>query len=406
MNVIFVAPNFPDYQWHFVRALKQVGARVIAIDEAPYDWLKPEVQHNIDEYEQVPSVTNTGALYDAVKRVQARHWVDRLEATIEAHMLPVAEVREACTIPGLTVEQTTICRDKTKMKDFMREHGIACAASTKVDTAEDVQAFAKQHGYPLILKPVDAAGAASTYRVDDEASLTQILNEIGGSGLQEIAVEEFVEGHEGFYDTLVMSGEIRHEFISHYYPNVLEAMRTRWISPVIITTNRVDAASYNEVKAMGHKVIKALGLGTTPTHMEWFFGDKGLKFSEIGARPPGVGQWDLYCTANDIDIYGEWASGIVHGSSGGVLSRNYASAIISLRPSQDGHISGYEGVDAMQDKYGQWVTAAHFPPIGTPTQPISAGYKANAWVQIKYPNYDDLQGILEDIGQTIKVIAS
>jgi hypothetical protein len=32
MNVIFVAPNFPDYQWHFVRALKQVGARVIAVD--------------------------------------------------------------------------------------------------------------------------------------------------------------------------------------------------------------------------------------------------------------------------------------------------------------------------------------------------------------------------------------
>jgi carbamoylphosphate synthase large subunit len=406
MNIIFVAPNFPDYQWHFVRALKQVGARVIAIDETPYDWLKPEVQHDIDEYEQVPSVTDTNALYDAVRQVQARHWVDRLEATIESHMLPVAEVREACSIPGLTVAQTTICRDKTKMKDFMREHGIACAASTRADTAEDVRAFAEQYGYPLILKPIDAAGAASTYRVDSDAELQQTLSEVGGSGLQEIAVEEFVEGHEGFYDTLVMSGEIRHEFINHYYPNVLEAMRTRWISPVIITTNRVDEPSYNEVKAMGHKVIKALGLGTTPTHMEWFFGDQGLKFSEIGARPPGVGQWDLYCTANDIDIYGEWASGIVHGSSSGVLSRNYASAIISLRPTQDGYISGYEGVDAMQDKYGQWVTAAHFPPIGTPTQPVSAGYKANAWIQLKFPDYDDLRGILEDIGQTINVIAS
>ncbi|MEM7737326.1 MAG: ATPase [Deinococcota bacterium] len=406
MNVIFVAPNFPDYQRHFVRALKQVGARVIAIDETPYDWLKPEVQQNIDEYEQVPSVTDTGALYDAVKRVQARHWVDRLEATIESHMLPVAEVREACTIPGLTVEQTTICRDKTKMKDFMREHSIACAASIKADTTQEVLAFVKQHGYPIILKPIDAAGAASTYRADDDVSLRRILHEISASGLSEIAVEEFVEGHEGFYDTLVMSGEVRHEFISHYYPNVLEAMRTRWISPVIITTNRVDAPTYNEVKAMGHKVIKALGFSTTPTHMEWFFGDKGLKFSEIGARRPGVGQWDLYCIANDIDIYGEWASGIVHGSSGGMLSRNYASAIISLRPTQDGHISGYKGVDAMQDKYGQWVTAAHFPPVGTPTQPVSAGYKANAWVQIKFPNYDDLRGILEDIGQSITVIAS
>ncbi len=405
MNVIFVAPNFPDYQWHFVRALKQVGARVIAIDEPPYDWLKPEVKQHIDEYEQVSSVTDEQALLDAVKRVQSRHWVDKLEATIESHMLPVARVREACTIPGVSVEQTFICRDKTAMKAFMRNRGIACAASTKARSAEDVRAFADKNSYPIILKPVDAAGAASTYRADDAHELDHILAEIGSSGLQEIAVEEFISGHEGFYDTLTMSGEVRHEFVSHYYPNVLEAMRTRWISPVIITTNRVEESSYNELRAMGRKVIRELGLDTAPTHMEWFFGDKGLKFSEIGVRPPGVGQWDLYCAANDIDIYGEWASGVVHGSSGGVLSRQYSAAIINLRPTQDGVIAGYEGVDAMQEKYGQWVTASHFPAIGTPTQPVGAGYKANAWVQLKFPDYDDLRGILEDIGKSVNVIA-
>jgi hypothetical protein len=40
--------------------------------------------------------------------------------------------------------------------------------------------------------------------------------------------------------------------------------------------------------------------------MEWFFGPRGLKFSEIGCRPPGVGVWDLYCAANDFDLYREW----------------------------------------------------------------------------------------------------
>jgi hypothetical protein len=43
---------------------------------------------------------------------------------------------------------------------------------------------------------------------------------------------------------------------------------------------------------------EALGIGTAATHMEWFFGPKGLKFSEIGCRPPGVGHWDVYCAAN------------------------------------------------------------------------------------------------------------
>ena len=47
--------------------------------------------------------------------------------------------------------------------------------------------------------------------------------------------------------------------------------------------------------------------------MEWFFGPKGLKFSEIGCRPPGVGAWDLYPSGNDLDLYREWAHAIVHG---------------------------------------------------------------------------------------------
>ena len=53
-----------------------------------------------------------------------------------------------------------------------------------------------------------------------------------------IAVEEFVEGHEGFYDTITVDGGIAHDWATHYYPNVLEAMRHRWISPQFITTNR------------------------------------------------------------------------------------------------------------------------------------------------------------------------
>ena len=57
-----------------------------------------------------------------------------------------------------------------------------------------------------------------------------------------------------------------------------------------------------EVKDLGRHMIRKMELDTAPTHMEWFFGDKGLKFSEIGARPLGVGHWDIYCAANDIDL--------------------------------------------------------------------------------------------------------
>ena len=176
-------------------------------------------------------------------------------------------------------------------------------------------------------------------------------------------------------------------------------MRTRWISPQFVSTNRLDTApEYGELREMGQRVIAALGIGTSATHMEWFFGPKGLRFSEIGCRPPGVGAWDLYSAGNDMDLYRDWADAIVHGGISAVPSRRYASGIVALRPSQDGSISGYSGVDELQQQYGEWVIDAHLPPPGTPTQGVEAGYMANAYVRMRHPDYDTLRGMLDDGG--------
>jgi hypothetical protein len=182
-------------------------------------------------------------------------------------------------------------------------------------------------------------------------------------------------------------------------------MRSRWISPVIVTTNRLGAEGYREVRAMGERVVSALGIGTSATHMEWFFGPKGLKFSEIGCRPPGVGMWDLYCAANDFDLYREWAHAIVHGRPSQSPSRRCAAGMVALRPDRDGRIRGYEGVDEVWRRYGEHVVDAHLPPPGSSTQPVEAGYMANAWVRMRHPDYDVLRGMLAAVGETLKVRA-
>lgn len=405
MHVLFVAPHFPSYQRHFVRAMHSVGARVTGIGEAHPSQLDSELRSWLHGYEQVPSVVDEGALLDTVRRVQRREWVDKLECTIEAHILPTARVREASGIPGLSVQAALLCRDKPLMKEFLRKHGVPCAQSDGVSTVEEAIAFVRRVGYPIILKPRAAAGASGTTRVDNDGHLVYVLKEMGVDRGQSVAIEEFIEGHEGFYDTLSINGRPVYEFVSHYYPNVLDAMRNRWITPYIVSTNRLDAEGYDELKAMGRKVISAMDLGTTATHMEWFYGSKGLKFSEIGARPPGVGQWDVYADGNDLDIYREWANAVVHGRVERAPSRRFASGIIALRPDRDGRIKGYEGVDEIQRRFGQYVCRAHLPPAGHPTQPIDAGYMANAWIQMRHPDYDTMREIFEIIARTVKVRA-
>jgi formate-dependent phosphoribosylglycinamide formyltransferase (GAR transformylase) len=405
MHVIFVEPAFPHNQRQFVRALAAVGARVIGIGESPRDALDAELKSWLADYLQVSSVVHERSLADAVRRVQRQVWVDRMEATVEAHIMPAAQVREACGIPGTSVRTAWLCRDKPSMKETLRAAGIPCALSASIDNRTAARDFARQVGYPLIFKPRAGAGASGTTRIDDDSELEQAVVSFGVDRGQSIAVEEFIEGHEGFLDTLTIRGQVAHEFISHYYPNVLVAMRERWISPQIISTNRIDAAGYDEVKRLARRVISALDIGTSATHMEWFYGPKGLKFSEIGCRPPGVGQWDVYAAANEVDIYREWAMAIVHGTAAETLSRRYACGMIALRPNRDGRITGYEGLDRIDREFGEWVVAAHFPPAGTPTQPVEAGYMANAWMRVRHPDYDHLRYMLNTIGETVRVWA-
>jgi carbamoylphosphate synthase large subunit len=407
MNVVFVEPFFPTNQRQFARALAEAGATVIGIGEYPVDAFDDQLKGWLYHYERVPSVTDVEAMISAVRWVQGKLWVDRLEATVEAHIMPTAQVREACTIPGTSVHTAWLCRDKPSMKEALRSAGVATAASAAVGSAAEAHAFAEQVGFPLILKPRSGAGASGTVRVDNVAELEHALGIFGGQGVGSIAVEEFIEGHEGFYDTVAVNGDVALDFASHYYPNVLEAMRTRWISPQFVSTNRIDSApEYGELRDMGRRVISALGIGTSATHMEWFFGPKGLKFSEIGCRPPGVGAWDLYSAGNDIDLYRQWSDAIVHGGTSAVPSRRYASGIVALRPERDGQITGYSGAEELQRQFGEWVIDAHLPPPGTPTQGVEAGYMANAYVRLRHPDYDALRGMLDTVGRTLHVYAS
>ncbi|NND44353.1 MAG: ATP-grasp domain-containing protein [Xanthomonadales bacterium] len=405
MNIIFIEPSFPYNQREFVRGLAEAGANVIGIGERPREYLSDEVKGYLEHYVQVSSVVHEPSLLRAVQGVQAKVWVDRLEATVEAHIMAAAKVREAAGIPGTSVQTAYLCRDKPAMKEVLRKAGIPCAKSTRAAEPAEVRDFAKRVGFPLIIKPPAGAGAAGTWKVNSEKQLESVIRESGVADGVEVAIEEFIEGHEGYLDTLAIDGEVVHEFITHYYPNVLTAMRERWISPQMVTTNRIGAEGYQEVRQMARDVIRVLDIGTSATHMEWFAGPKGLRFSEIGCRPPGVGQWDVYNAANEFDLYREWGNALVHGRPHKQPSRRYAAGMIALRPTQDGRITGYSGVRAVEREFGDCIVASHLPAVGSPTQPIEGGYMANAWMRVRHPDYDVLRKIMDTIGETVKIHA-
>ena len=111
-HIIFIEPRFPPNQKHFIRALAEIGVRISAIGEGSKASLDDDLKHWLTHYEEVKNVCDESAVLDAVRFIQRHAHVDRLEATVEAHIMPTAKVREAAGIPGTSVKTAYLCRDK------------------------------------------------------------------------------------------------------------------------------------------------------------------------------------------------------------------------------------------------------------------------------------------------------
>jgi hypothetical protein len=171
-------------------------------------------------------------------------------------------------------------------------------------------------------------------------------------------------------------------------------------------TNRVEQGGYDELRALNRRVVDALGIRNAATHMEWFFGPKGLKFSEIGARPAGEKIWDMYGVGNEFDVYREWALAVLGRPSLQRPSRRHAVGSIQIRPSRDGHYTGHRGLDAAWARCGAFVYEHAVPPPGTPTKPLEKGWLVNTWFRLRHEDYDELRRLMDFLGETVKADAA
>ena len=94
MHVVCVEPQFPANQKQFVRGLVKAGVRVSAVGERRADALDADLRDWLFHYERMDTVVDAEALTRTVAWIDERLPVDRLEATIEAHVLPAARARE------------------------------------------------------------------------------------------------------------------------------------------------------------------------------------------------------------------------------------------------------------------------------------------------------------------------
>jgi hypothetical protein len=311
VNVVFLSPHFPPGMFLYCLRLKEAGATVLGIGDAPYDALRPELRGVLTEYYRVDDMQDLDAQIRAVGYFTGRHGkVDRIESLNEYWLETDARLRSEFNVFGLRADRIDRVKRKSVMKRVFERHGIRVARGRVLrhGNAPIARQFAEEVGFPIIAKPDVGVGAARTYRLENETDLDAFL---GDRPSIDYMLEEFLEGTLLSYDGLVdRHGEIVFASSLVYGLTVLDAVRGAdmyyWI----------DREIAPDLDDLGHRIVKAFDVRERPFHFEFFrLPDGTLAALEVNMRQPGGLTVDMWNWANDIDFYRAWAEVMVNGTT-------------------------------------------------------------------------------------------
>ena len=318
-NFIFISPNFPVSYWKFCAELKNNGMRVLGVGDCPYDELKQELRESLHEYYKVTNLENYDEVFRAVAFFTYKYGkIDYLESNNEYWLERDAKLRTEFHITtGFMENDMDRMKCKSAMKAYYAKAGIPTARYHVVDDYESTLAFAHRVGYPVIVKPDNGVGAASTYRLANDEELQYFF---ATKGDHIYIMEEMVKGYVRTYDAIIGAGG----------EPIFESGNVTPMS-LMDVVNTADNSIYYIVKDLpehmldiGRRTVKAFGVENRFVHLEYFvltedqagLGKKGDVIGlEVNMRPAGGYTPDMYDFAYETDVYKIWADMIAFGKN-------------------------------------------------------------------------------------------
>ncbi|NNF40511.1 MAG: ATP-grasp domain-containing protein [Woeseiaceae bacterium] len=404
MNVLMISPGYPADMPEFSRGLAECGARVFGVGDQPATSLPELVRRSLSEYVQVRSLWDSRQVIGELHEALRGHQLDRIECLWEPGIMLAAELREHFGVAGLGVEHARLFRDKEAMKAALDKAGIRTPRHVAVDSIAACWTAVEEIGFPLILKPIDGAGSADTYRVDSREDLQGVLPLL--RHVPSISVEEFIDGEEYTFDAITIDGQIAYHNVAWYRPRPLIARSNEWISPQVIALRDLQDPGLAGGINMGAAVIDALQFGTGFTHMEWYRkADGEVVFGEIGGRPPGAHQVDQMKYACDFDVFKAWGQAVTQGRIEERFERRYNVATIFKRARGVGRITRIDGADALQSRFGKHVVWNTLLPPGTPRRDWRKTLVSDGFIMLRHPDLDKTMTMADAVGTDLNVYA-
>jgi hypothetical protein len=401
-DVAFVAPFLAETTLRFIAALARLQETAVSVvSQDPSDRVPVELRPLLADFVQVRDALDVEVLVGAVEELRRRgRPVDLLLGTFEELQVPLGTVRDRLGLPGMGAEAAENFRDKARMKDVLRAHGLPCARHVLARSPEEARSFVARSGLPVIAKPPAGSGSRGTFRIGSEEDLAGLLESMPPSTERPLLVEEFVVGDEHSFDSMSLDGRMVWHSINHYFPSALEALREPWIQWCVLLPREAEDPGYDGIRAVAGRALEALGMTTGLSHMEWFRRPDGtVAISEVAARPPGARFVNLISWAHDFDLFRAWAEAVVYRRFT-PRPRPYAAGAAYLRGQGTGRVRAVRGLREMAEELGPLVVEARMP---REDQAPSGGYEGEGYVIVRHPDTEVVKDALRKIVTRVRV---
>ena len=305
---ILISPHFPQTDYSFAEPLNQRGFRVLALGDASYDELLPELKVNIDEWYACYNMDNFDNELKAVQYYKDKYGqIDYLESNNEYWLEKDAKLREWFDIPnGVRPNELQYWQHKSKMKELYKKAGARIADFILVEDKEQLLKFVKKVGYPVFIKPDMGVGAEGDYKIKSEEDIDFFFKD-RNQNITYIC-EQFVTGNIVSFDGVCDENSNVVFCDSNVFPPSVADVVKNGGDLFYYTDKEVP----EDLKEIGSKVIKAFNVKRRFFHLEFFRLTKNVKgvgkindlvALETNMRPPGGFTPDLINFSQSVNTY-------------------------------------------------------------------------------------------------------
>lgn len=389
MNVIFISPHFPHTYWEFCNRLKQNGANVLGIADAPYETLKPELTRSLTEYYRVGTLEDYDQVYRAVAFFAYKYGrIDWIESNNEYWLEQDARLRTDFNVnTGLKSDRIMGIKEKSEMKKFYAKGGIPTARQIRAaEGRAAVDRFVTETGYPLIAKPDIGVGAGDTHKIHNAEELHAFW---GKDNVQKYVIEEFITGGLNSYDAVIDArGEPLFESMTVWPPSIMDIVNKK-----LDLSYFVDKDMPDSLRKLGRRTVKAFDVRRRFVHLEFFCLDRkreGLGNPgdfvalEVNMRPAGGYTPDMMNYAHSTDVYKIWADMVVYDRSLTLEGTQYYCAFASRR---DIHTYRHTHEEIME-RYGSRIVMCERMPD------ILSGAMGNQMYTVRLNERDEVEAFI------------